>query len=119
MRIITSIEAGNLDNARKMVATHEFRIRHIQGVRQSSLVTRAEFLTTTRSPEDGLPTEVIWSNGPGLIGQMHSVFETLWESAVPAQNQDRRTGKRTTGRPDQLTFDADEVVVWAKNSPAR
>jgi signal transduction histidine kinase len=113
IRIIAPLESEDLEDVKRVLDIPGVEIRHIAGVRAKFWVTRREFLTTTQSTEDGLPTEVVRSNGAELIGQMRSVFEILWESAVPAQVKIEELERGQVDGRIRLTFDMQEVIASA------
>jgi signal transduction histidine kinase len=112
-RIITSVERSNLDSVKKLVSTKGFEVKHIEGIRAKFCVTRSEYLGSTRATAGGQPGEILWSNSAAMVSQMRSLFQLLWESAIPAGLKiDELESGQSVGET-RLTFDTNEIMKSA------
>ena len=82
VRMITEITAENLPAIKELMKAQE--IRHINGFKLNFGVSDALFSAPTSVYSLSAEPQCIWSNSRGLISQHQYLYDTLWNSAIPA-----------------------------------
>ena len=108
-RFLTDIQSENLTQVKQLLDTKAFELRHLEGIKAKYAVTSSEYLTTTKSLENGLPDELMWSKSPELVEQTRNVFQNLWDSAIPAEIRIRQLEENLPGENDRIIYNMKEV----------
>jgi signal transduction histidine kinase len=82
VRFITEIRQENLASCKELMDFVE--LRHFQNVRGNFVVTEKEYYAFAQIKESKIPLQAIYSNGKVIIEQQQFIFDTLWDSAMPA-----------------------------------
>lgn len=87
IRVITEITKENIGYCRQLAGIVD-ELRHMDGVRGGLAVSEGEYMATIAEFREGKPlTQVIYSNSPVLVDQQQYIFDSLWKSAVPAEDK--------------------------------
>jgi len=62
-------------------------LRHLDGVKGGIAVSESEYMATTVLEESKPLTEVIYSNAKEVVEQGQYIFDTLWTSAISAEQK--------------------------------
>jgi hypothetical protein len=89
VRYITEITKENAQYCARMMAELSTEVRHIDSVRGNFTVTDTKFISIPQRPGGKIAQELIYSNLPELVEQNQFFFETLWSSAIPADERIR------------------------------
>ena len=86
IRIITEIEADNLEYCKQIIDLFDVDLRHLEGTEGLFAIADGSLYITTSPLEDGtLVSELIYSNVKGIINQNKFLYDTLWKRAVKAE----------------------------------
>jgi hypothetical protein len=86
VRYITEITKENASYCTRMMSEIGAELRHIDSVRGNFTVTDTEYISIPQGLQEGkIPQQLIYSDLPELVEQNQFFFETLWSSAVPAE----------------------------------
>ena len=105
-----------------MISELSAEIRHIDSVRGNFTVTDTEDISIPQREEGGKTAqELVYSNLPELVQQNQFFFETLWNSAVPAEDrikelQDGKVRYRTTMIRDQYEILSETMRMVEKSN---
>ena len=68
-------------------------LRHLDGVKGGIAVSESEYMATTVLEQAKPLTQVIYSNVKEVVEQAQYIFDTLWNTAVPAAGRVPPYGK--------------------------
>ena len=80
---ITEITAGNLEYCREIMQFAE--LRHLEGVQCNFALSETEFIAGILA-QSGL-VSLVRTDVEAIVRQQHLVFQTLWQSSVPAADR--------------------------------
>ncbi|HEX9678876.1 hypothetical protein [Nitrososphaera sp.] len=83
IRHITEITTGNMRHCKELMQYAE--LRHLGGVRGSFAVSEGEFVAGIRG--QGSLEKLVYSNVPEVVSHQQDIFETVWATAVPAEEK--------------------------------
>lgn len=87
-RYITDITPSNVKACKFIIDDLHVRMRHLQGNKMNILVTDDEFSSDiSPSNPNAQTTKILYSNSTELIAQQKQLFETLWNSSIPAEQR--------------------------------
>ncbi len=89
LRYITEITKENAEYCKRMISELSAEIKHIDKVRGNFTVTDSEYISVPRVGEGTVAQGVLYSNLAELVEQNQFFFETLWSSAIPAEDRIR------------------------------
>ena len=114
IRYITEITNDNIDYCKQLMKVVD--LRHIEGPRGVFRVNETEYHYNAVLDESRQVAVIIRSNQKQVVAQQQTVFDILWDKAVPAQDtireiedepkqraatrRSRREQKRTSHNPD-------------------
>ena len=65
------------------------QLRHLNGVKGGIAVSESEYMATTLLEEAKPLTQVIFSSVKEVVEQGQYIFDTLWNTAIPAEQKIR------------------------------
>jgi two-component system, OmpR family, sensor histidine kinase VicK len=83
IRCITEITKDNIQYCNQLLNIVS-ELRHLDGLKGGIAITETEYMATTILKEEQPLTEVIYSNAKEVVSQNQYIFDTLWNSAIPA-----------------------------------
>lgn len=83
IRYVTEITPANLAHCKELMQFVE--LRHLDNVRGSFAVSEGEFVAGIAGKAH--LEKLVYSDVPEVVAHQQDVFETLWASAVPAQER--------------------------------
>ncbi|MEJ7642181.1 MAG: HAMP domain-containing sensor histidine kinase [Candidatus Nitrosocosmicus sp.] len=86
IRVFTEITKDNMKYCKDLMNLVD-ELRHLDGVRGGIAVSEAEYMATTVLEEKTPLTQVIYSNVKEVVEQGKYIFDTLWKTAVPADQK--------------------------------
>ena len=89
VRYITEITKENIQYCKRMMSELSAEIKHVDNVRGNFTVTDSEYISVPATGEGKIARDLIYSNLPELVEQNQFFFETLWSSAIPAEERIR------------------------------
>src|SRR5919106_5748914 len=88
IRAFTEITKDNLRYCKKLMELVD-ELRHLDRVRGGMAVSESEYMATTVLQEAKPLTQVIYSNVKEVVEQGQYIFDTLWNTAIPADQKIR------------------------------
>ena len=88
VRAFTEITGENLPYCKELVKLVD-ELRHLDGVRGGIAVSEREYMATTVLQESTPLTAVIYSSIREVVEQGQYIFDTLWSTAIPAEQKIR------------------------------
>jgi two-component system, OmpR family, sensor histidine kinase VicK len=86
IRYITEISKSNLQFC-KLLMNIISEFRHLDGIKGAFGVTDEEFLATSTLQEAKPVSHAIYSNAEQLVEVQRHIFETLWNTSIPAERK--------------------------------
>src|ERR671918_3149448 len=86
IRAFTEITKDNVRYCKELMKLVD-ELRHLDGVRGGIAVSEAEYMATTVLKESAPLTEVVYSNIREVVEQGQYIFDTLWNTATPAEQK--------------------------------
>ncbi len=86
IRAFTEITKDNLNYCKDLMNFVD-ELRHLDGVRGGIAVSETEYMATTILEEKTPLTQVIYSNVKEVVEQGKYIFDTLWKTAIPADQK--------------------------------
>jgi two-component system sensor histidine kinase VicK len=86
IRAFTEITKDNLNFCKDLMDLVD-DLRHLDGVRGGIAVSETEYMATTILEEKNPLTQVIYSNVKEVVEQGKYIFDTLWKTAIPADQK--------------------------------
>ena len=88
IRCFTEVTQDNVHHCKKLMELVD-ELRHLEGVRGGMAVSESEYMATTVLQEAKPLTQVIYSNVKEVVEQGQYIFDTLWNTAIPADQKIR------------------------------
>jgi signal transduction histidine kinase len=88
IRAFTEITKENVHYCKELMNMVD-ELRHLDGVKGGMAVSESEYMATTVLEESKPLTEVIYSNVKEVVEQGQYIFDTLWRSAISAEQKIR------------------------------
>jgi hypothetical protein len=84
IRVITEIKKDNLESV--LPISKMYDVRHLQGIKGNfGILDRRQYIVVLFSSYDKPPEQGLFSNAKPFVDQQQYVFDTLWESGIPAR----------------------------------
>jgi two-component system sensor histidine kinase VicK len=83
-RYIFEITKENVPHCRDLMKMGNSDLRHIDNIEANFVVNETEYLGSITFQESH--QQAIYSNLGEVVEQQHSIFETLWNKSIPAEN---------------------------------
>jgi two-component system, OmpR family, sensor histidine kinase VicK len=83
VRFITDVRQENIASCKELMEFVE--LRHLGNVKGNFVVTEKEYYAFTEIKESKIPLQAIYSKASVIVEQQQYVFDTLWNSAMPAK----------------------------------
>lgn len=92
IRAFTEITKDNVHYCKQLMKLVD-ELRHLDGVKGGIAVSESEYMATTVLEQAKPLTQVIYSNVKEVVEQAQYIFDTLWNTAVPAAGRVPPYGK--------------------------
>jgi two-component system, OmpR family, sensor histidine kinase VicK len=86
IRAFTEITKENIQYCKELMKMVD-ELRHLDGVKGAMVVSESEYMATTILEESKAPTQAIYSNVKEVVEQGQYIFDTLWNSAISAEQK--------------------------------
>jgi hypothetical protein len=84
IRVITEIKKDNLESVVPLSKMYD--VRHLQGIKGNfGILDRRQYIVVLFSSYDKPPEQGLFSNAKPFVDQQKYVFDTLWETGIPAR----------------------------------
>ena len=109
IRAFTEITKDNAIHCKKLMNLVD-ELRHIDGVKGGIAVSESEYMATTVLKESDPLTQVIYSNVKEVVEQGQYIFDTLWNTGIPALQKLREIEEGKVTFTTRIIEDADEII---------
>jgi two-component system, OmpR family, sensor histidine kinase VicK len=109
IRAFTEITKENIKYCKELMNIVD-ELRHLDGVKGGMAVSESEYMATTILEESKPLTEVIYSNVKEVVEQGQYIFDTLWRSAILAEQKIKEIEEGVIRYETRIIEDPDEVI---------
>lgn len=109
IRAFTEITKENIHYCKELMKLVD-ELRHLDGVKGGMAVSESEYMATTVLEESKPLTEVIYSNVKEVVEQNQYIFDTLWRSAISAEQKIKEIEEGVTRYETRIIENPDEVI---------
>ncbi len=88
IRAFTEITKDNVHYCKQLIKLVD-ELKHLEGVKGGVAVSESEYMATTLLQESTPLMQVIYSNVKEVVEQAQYIFDTLWKTAIPAEQKIR------------------------------
>ena len=108
IRAFTEITKDNITHCKELIKLVD-ELRHLDGVKGGIAVSETEYMATTVLKEARPLTQVIYSNVREVVEQGQYIFDTLWNTATPAEQKIREIEEGTIHYESKVLENRDEI----------
>jgi two-component system, OmpR family, sensor histidine kinase VicK len=108
IRAFTEITKDNIAHCKELIKLVDV-LRHLDGVKGGIAVSETEYMATTVLKEAKPLTQVIYSNVREVVEQGQYIFDTLWNTATPAEQKIREIEEGTIHYKSKVLENYDEI----------
>ena len=88
LRYVTEITKDNISYCKQLLTTMLYELRHLDGMKGNFYISESAFLAPATFHEKGKPSsQIIYSNVKEIVEHQRYVFDSFWNSAVPAERR--------------------------------
>ncbi|HEU4822132.1 MAG TPA: ATP-binding protein [Nitrososphaeraceae archaeon] len=109
IRAFTEITKENVRHCKELMKIVD-ELRHLDGVKGGMAISESEYMATTILEESKPLTQVIYSNVREVVEQGQYLFDTLWNSAISADQKIREIEEGIIRYETKIIEDPDEVI---------
>jgi two-component system, OmpR family, sensor histidine kinase VicK len=119
IRAFTEITKDNINYCKELMKLVD-ELRHLNGVKGGLAVSETEHMATTVLEEAKPLTQVIFSSVKEVVEQGQYIFDTLWNTAIPAEQKIREIEEGVMPIRTRLLENQDEIIkeIKRKNNAA-
>jgi histidine kinase/DNA gyrase B/HSP90-like ATPase len=111
LRYITEITKDNISYCKELMTLVD-EIRHLEGINGNFMLSETEFLSPIILFERGkVASQIVYSNLVQIVEQQQYFFDTLWNKAIPAKDEDRGISLSVTLKEHKNDGDNDKEVI--------
>jgi two-component system, OmpR family, sensor histidine kinase VicK len=109
IRAFTEITKDNIHYCKELIKLVD-ELRHLNGVKGGIAVSESEYMATTLLEEAKPLTQVIFSSVKEIVEQGQYIFDTLWNTAIPAEQKIREIEEGVVPIRTRLINKQDEII---------
>ena len=109
IRAFTEITNDNIHYCKELMKLVD-ELRHLNGVKGGIAVSESEYMATTLLEEAKPLTQVIFSSVKEVVEQGQYIFDTLWNTAIPAEQRIREIEEGVMPIRTRLLEKQDEII---------
>jgi hypothetical protein len=109
IRAFTEITNDNIHYCKELMKLVD-ELRHLNGVKGGIAVSESEYMATTLLEEAKPLTQVIFSSVKEVVEQGQYIFDTLWNTAIPAEQRIREIEEEVVPVRTRLVDSQDEII---------
>ena len=109
IRAFTEITKDNIHYCKELMKLVD-ELRHLSGVKGGIAVSESEYMATTLLEEAKPLTQVIFSSVKEVVEQGQYIFDTLWNTAIPAEHRIREIEEGVVPIRTRLLEKQDEII---------
>jgi two-component system sensor histidine kinase VicK len=108
IRAFTEITNDNINYCKELMKLVD-ELRHLNGVKGGLAVSETEYMATTVLEEAKPLTQVIFSRVKEVVEQGQYIFDTLWNTAIPAEQKIREIEEGIIHYETRIVEDPDQI----------
>src|SRR5215217_6495535 len=108
IRAFTEITKDNIAHCKELIKLVD-ELRHLDGVKGGIAISETEYMATTVLKEAKPLTQVIYSNVREVVEQGQYIFDTLWNTATPAEQKIIEIEEETIHYESKVLENYDEI----------
>jgi signal transduction histidine kinase len=108
IRAFTEITKDNIVYCKELIKLVD-ELRHLDGVKGGIAISETEYMATTVLKEAKPLTQIIYSNVREVVEQGQYIFDTLWNTATPAEQKIREIEEGTIHYKSKVLENHDEI----------
>ena len=109
IRAFTEITKDNIHYCKELMKLVD-ELRHLNGVKGGIAISESEYMATTLLEEAKPLTQVIFSSVKEVVEQGQYIFDTLWNTAIPAEQRIREIEEGVVPVRTRLVNKQDEII---------
>ena len=109
IRAFTEITKDNIHYCKELMKLVD-ELRHLNGVKGGIAISESEYMATTLLEEAKPLTQVIFSSVKEVVEQGQYIFDTLWNTAIPAEQRIREIEEGVVPIRTRLLEKQDEII---------
>src|SRR5919199_1067696 len=109
IRAFTEITKDNVKHCKKLMNLVD-ELRHLDGVKGGLAVSETEYMATIVLEEAKPLTQVIYSNVKEIVEQGRYIFDTLWNTAIPAEQKIKEIEEGIIRYETRIIEDSDQII---------
>ena len=109
IRAFTEITKDNINYCKKLMKLVD-ELRHLNGVKGGLAVSETEYMATTVLEEAKPLTQVIFSSVKEVVEQGQYIFDTLWNTAIPAEQKIKEIEEGIIRYETRIVEDPDQII---------
>ncbi|HYY49448.1 MAG TPA: HAMP domain-containing sensor histidine kinase [Nitrososphaeraceae archaeon] len=119
IRAFTEITKDNINYCKELMKLVD-ELRHLSGVKGGLAVSETEYMTTMLLEETEPLKQVIFSSVKEVVEQGQYIFDTLWNTAIPAEQKIKEIEEGLAPIRTRLLENQDEIIkeIKRKNNAA-
>ncbi|MFL6378381.1 MAG: hypothetical protein ACJ72R_13095 [Nitrososphaeraceae archaeon] len=109
IRAFTEITKDNVKYCKELMKLVD-ELRHLNGVKGGLAVSETEYMATTVLEEAKPLTQVIFSSVKEVVEQGQYIFDTLWNTAIPAEQKIREIEEGIIHYETKIIEDPNQII---------
>ncbi|MFZ0329122.1 MAG: HAMP domain-containing sensor histidine kinase [Nitrososphaeraceae archaeon] len=109
IRAFTEITKDNVHYCKQLIKLVD-ELKHLEGVKGGVAVSESEYMATTLLQESTPLMQVIYSNVKEVVEQAQYIFDTLWKTAIPAEQKIRELEEGIVIHKTRIIENAEEII---------
>jgi two-component system, OmpR family, sensor histidine kinase VicK len=109
IRAFTEITNDNINYCKELIKLVD-ELRHLNGVKGGLAVSETEYMATTVLEEAKPLTQVIFSSVKEVVEQGQYIFDTLWNTAIPAEQKIKEIEEGILHYETRIVEDPDQII---------
>ncbi|MDQ4101003.1 MAG: HAMP domain-containing histidine kinase [Thermoproteota archaeon] len=109
IRAFTEITKENIQYCKELMKLVD-ELRHLEGVKGGMAVSESEYMAIKVLEESKPLTEVIYSNVREVVEQGQYIFDTFWNSTIPAEQKIREIEGEVIRYRTRIIENPDEII---------
>jgi two-component system, OmpR family, sensor histidine kinase VicK len=114
IRAFTEITKDNIHYCKELMKLVD-ELRHLNGVKGGIAVSESEYMATTLLEEAKPLTQVIFSSVKEVVEQGQYIFDTLWNTAIPAEQRIREIEERIVQYETKVLENKEQIFNHMKS----
>ena len=107
--LFTEITKDNVHYCKQLIKLVD-ELKHLEGVKGGVAVSESEYMATTLLQESTPLMQVIYSNVKEVVEQAQYIFDTLWKTAIPAEQKIRELEEGIVIHKTRIIENAEEII---------